>query len=157
MNVPAILSLAITSTIAGHSLVRRIQPGFNSVLALIDVGFPVGALLVSQLGRSYGWLSLHCFAGTVAFAFFCELYIFIFTLVIGSVSAAILLDTTSPEKIANSSQPPTDTMLRKRLNALRHIGVIASLGSSYYLTQRGRLLVSSARLLRRFFSHDRPV
>lgn len=149
------LLLAGAASLLIHSLARYRVSKVNSVLAFLFAGGASGITLILYLGITYGWFTLPVFAGGLLFALFCELYIFLFTLVIGSVSAALLIEISSnsvPHAEPQFLSPKT--MLAARLLALSRLGLILRKGDCCIITSKGRLLVRIGRSLRRFFGHD---
>ena len=84
----SVLMLAIA--VALHAVISRLWPKGNRVIQFLACGACAGALLVvtlytaSELGRLASTASL------ATYAFLCELYIFVFTLVTSSVSVSLL-------------------------------------------------------------------
>jgi hypothetical protein len=150
------LIMAIAATLALFGAMRRLKPNANSVLTFLMLGFPIGTALVIDLGISYGWLSLHLLAGAAAYAFSCELLIFLFTLVIGSVSVSLLLSVATGG-FKGGTQKPSEprTMLMQRLIALKNAGLIDERAGFYRGTSKGKRLVTVMNTLRHIFAHER--
>ncbi len=75
--------------IAGHAAVRRLAPSFNSLAAFILVGGAVGVAVTTIALLVWG-AAAESWAVAVAYAFACELYIFFFSIITGSISASLL-------------------------------------------------------------------
>ena len=85
--ITAIACLAVA--IAGHVALRHLAPSFSSLAAFMLVGGAVGVTLISITALVWG-VSVESWAAIVAYAFACELYVFLFSLISSSVSAALL-------------------------------------------------------------------
>jgi hypothetical protein len=119
------------------------------------VGGMVGCVMVACLTRTYG-LSVEFWAGMLVYAFACELYIFLGTLVDGSVSVSLLLAL----RRGSSSRAELDrlssgrAMVASRLEKLCASGLLGRAADSYSVTRRAHWLLLLFRALR-FFFHRR--
>lgn len=90
------------------------------------------------------------------YAFACELYVFLFTLTLGSVSAQLLVllaqSPRSPSAL-DASYSGRD-MTERRIERMACNGLIVARDGLIELTGRGRRLVGAFASLRRFFGHD---
>jgi hypothetical protein len=87
------------------------------------------------------------------YAFLCELYVFLFTLVANSVAVSLLMSISAgcgtPEAVELAYRP--DTMVRRRLGQLERSGLIDNTGGRLTLTAAGR------RLIRTFDTVTGPI
>jgi hypothetical protein len=142
--------------VAAHAVMCRWPVTANSVEKFLAIG-AVGGLLLGGHQLWWSGLAIDSWAAVLLYALACELYIFLFTLVLSSVSASILLalrtgSLTEPEieRATNSTH-----MVETRLDRLRATGLLGRGGAGAAVTDKGRLLLAGFRGLRRFFRHDR--
>lgn len=136
----------------GHAITTRVWPAGNRVTQFLGLGlacgipvvFPPEFLPMAPVAR---------LAGIAAYAFACELYIFLFTFVTSSVSVSLLVGEAE-EATAGVSLDP-DEMVRRRLQAMTEAGLLSRDQDRYHLTAKGHRIVAAFRVLRRFF-HDAP-
>ena len=125
------------------------------------IGFPVGLALSVLMGFEFGWFAPQTFAAVALFAFLCELYLFLFTLALASISANVLVTLREGAMSHKSIGELYDSrgMVVTRFNRLISSGLIqlSSLGveaEGYEITQRGKRLIDALNILRRVFKHD---
>ena len=155
----AFSSLAVTISL--HSCAARLYPLRNRVVMFMSIGLPIGLTLGILMGVKFGWFSPQTFGAIALFAFFCELYLFLFTLALASISANLLVTLRSGAMSHKSIDELYDSrgMVVTRFNRLISSGLIqlSSLGveaEGYEITQRGKRLISALNILRRVFKHD---
>lgn len=143
--------LALTA----HAVACRLPRPGNSVIRFLIVGCLTGIALIATLASHYG-LSIYCAAGVLIYAFLCELYIFLFTLAISSVSANLLLNLS----VRNMTQQEIDrryessVMVNQRIDRMVGTGLLEEGPKGAQLTLRGLRLFRMFDLARRFFRHD---
>jgi hypothetical protein len=144
MLAPTVLALLIA--IAGHAGLRRAAPRLGSVSGFVLVGCLVGAALGVTLFDHWGWRR-EAWAGLAAYAFACELYIFLFTLVSSSVSVAFLY------RLRSGGLPAADgkIMVERRLERMVSGGILEKTAAGYRHTARGARLLRTYRCFRTFF------
>ena len=152
---------ALIGTIALHAIAARLFSTKNRIVLFMAIGFPIGLALGMTMGSHFGWFATQTFAALALFAFLCELYLFLFTLALASISANLLvtlragaMDHESIEKLYDSRG-----MVVTRFNRLVSTGLIQlrSLGveaEGYEVTPRGERLLGILNTLRRIFKHD---
>jgi hypothetical protein len=147
MWAPSLLALLIA--IAGHAGLRRIAPGLGSVSAFLLAGCVVGAALAAALFERWG-LRMETWAALAAYAFACELYIFLFTLVGSSVSVAFLY------RLRSGAPPAADgrAMVTRRLQRMVTSGILEKTDTGYRHTTRGARLLRAYRYFRAFFRRE---
>jgi hypothetical protein len=148
-----ILSVAafITSVLI-HAVAMRIVERAGAVAAFVTIGGTVGMLLIVYCVTSYG-LTPAALATTLAYAFACELYIFLFTLVGNSVSFGLLT------RLARHPLKPADiaglyrmeAMIARRFEQLERGNLISAGPAGFRLTRRGEGLVQIFSLLHAVF------
>ncbi|MBY0527544.1 MAG: hypothetical protein K2R98_29375 [Gemmataceae bacterium] len=143
----------LAAAIVGHAIAMRLSGRGDSVTRFAMVGGFIG------LGLSVHALffdSLPCGgAALVVYAFACELYVFLFTLVGTSVSVGILLKLAngphSRSEIAALYDAPS--MVRGRVERMRAVGL---LGKDGFPSSQGKRLVALFLTLKRIFRHPIP-
>ena len=135
---------AFLTSVVGHALLRRVAPRAGSVSAFLLVGSVLGALLAFELLRQWG-AALETVAGLASYAFACELYIFLFSSVSSSLSAAFLY------RLRSGTLPPDSTMVERRLARMVSSGILEKTAAGYRPTARGAKLLRAYRYCRRFF------
>jgi hypothetical protein len=141
--------------LGAHAVVARVRPAGGRVPQFVAVGGLGGILLTLHLlaGSNVHWTG--SLAGILAYAFACELYIFLFTFVISSVSVALLVTRGRPVTAEKSAQPLNATgMVEQRLRMLTQRGLLDAQEGRYRLNDRSRFMVGIYRRLRQFFCHD---
>jgi hypothetical protein len=157
MTFVSALLIAIIGAMALHCFARYCFSRLNSVVAFLLAGCISGIMLIFFLERTYGWFSLPVFAGAMVFSFFCEFYIFLFTMVISSVSAALLISAGSGSLQSRQTQMLSPrAMLDARLATLSRLGLIWIVGDFCEITPKGRRLVQIIGELRQIFAHSGP-
>jgi hypothetical protein len=141
-----------------HAVVGRIRPGGNRVAQFLAAGGIGGVALVIHLWASSGITPAAKWAGVIAYAFACELWIFLFTFVTSSVSVGLLLSklATSPGRGPASPSLASADMVSQRLQNLTEAGLLRQHAEGFSLTSGAHRLVAIHRRLRHFFRHGSP-
>jgi hypothetical protein len=148
---------ALIAAVTGQFLVARFQIMRGFVARFLLVGGTVGCVIAACLTWTYG-LRVEFWAGMLVYAFACELYIFLGTLVDSSVSVSLLLRL----RHGSSSRAELDrvssgrAMVASRLEKLYGNGLLGRAGDGYTVTRRARWLLRLFRALR-FFFHRRVL
>jgi hypothetical protein len=154
------LSYAVTSfflVVIIHMICARVFSSVNRVksfvaaAALIGCGLAVVALCRTSLDIAISSL--------VLYAFLCELYLFAFTLALGSISANLLVRLrrgSLPLRRLNEHYSG-ELMTTIRLERLCQSGLLEGDSDGWILTPRGRRLAKVFAKLRRFFRHGHPA
>lgn len=138
-----------------NSFAARFRFHDNAVVRFAAIGCGVGFILSAGLWPAYG-VSMEIAAAILLFAFFCELYIFLFTLVLSSVSVNIMLRL----RRGSISEPMLDeiysgkAMIALRIDRLLQSGLLREVDSLIEATERGRRLASLFNRFRRLFGHS---
>jgi hypothetical protein len=139
-----------------HAVVVRLSLRGDAVTKFVAAGGVAGVGLLALL-LLLDAPALIAVAAVVAFAFTCELYIFLFTLVGQSVSVRILLELRAGElrrEEIDALYDPRD-MVQGRIARMRATGLLEPGG--FRVTPRGQRLVRIFLGLKRFFGHPLPV
>ena len=88
------------------------------------------------------------------FLFACELYTFLFTLTIGSISANLLLTLDNPV-LENELEMRYDDigMIDRRITRLINAGLAKETDDQIIATNKGRYLIKTLGFLKRLFMH----
>lgn len=144
-----------TAAAAVHAIFVRLPLKGDSVSKFVLVGgaFGVGLALHVLISFASPLLGI---AALVGYAFACELYLFLFTLVGTSVSVRILLTlrdrAMTPDEI--HALYANDNMVNGRIARLRSVGLLKPDDCP---SPRGRRLVAAFLALKRFFGHPLPA
>jgi hypothetical protein len=155
--VGALLGLMIA--VGGHAGLCRMSIPLNGVTRFLVTGGVVGACLVWWLVNRYGAIAPQTWAAASLYAFGCELYVFLFTFAMSSVTANLLnnlsrcdMTDTEIEKLYDSRH-----MVATRLDRLVAVGLIEERPTGLRLTTEGERMVRTFRRLRDFFRHPQPT
>jgi DNA-binding HxlR family transcriptional regulator len=142
------------AAVGAHAVACRLPLSGTSFGKFLGVGGALGLGLAGHLAAVYG-APVESLAALLVYAFVCELYIFMFTLVISSVSASILvtLDGSSLTEEEIGERLGGEAMLSLRIERLRAAGLLEATVTGYRVTDKGRRLLGAWRSLRRFFRH----
>ena len=152
--------LGLIFTVLFHSIYTRVLPQRNRVLSFLKIGILVGFTISIVNSINYGFFSIPQFASVISYAFACELYIFLFTFSLASISANILVtmrlgpsDVEEIESLYDSKE-----MVSKRFNRLISSGLLKPIDSQsnqalYQITPRGSRFVRIINFLRLVFNH----
>jgi hypothetical protein len=141
-------ALMLAIAIALHAVISRVRPKANRVIQFLACGACAGVLLIVKLNAAPELGRLASTASLATYAFLCELYIFVFTLVTSSVSVSLLFGG------AAQSLAPAGNMVVERVERMVGAGLLAKEGGSLRLTDKGRGLVRVLGAARRIFHGD---
>jgi hypothetical protein len=150
-----ICGAAFGATLIGHALVCRLSLKLNRVGSFVMVASVMALFMVTALARRYEVLSVESLAALLMFAFACELYVFLFTMTISSISANALVRLAHRPMAIEEAMSAYDSsnMVRMRLERLiggSFIRVVAP-GSRLLLSPKGVRLTKAFSGLRRLF------
>jgi hypothetical protein len=145
--------VAFFAATVAHCVFTRLPGPLNSVSRFLVVGGLVGLALIGMLWRLQV-PTISAVAGILLYAFLCELYIFMFTFVIGSLSVGILMELLTTGAALRPDPEAGSEMTRRRLVTLERNGFLANIRGALVLTRKGRTTVFLYRSLRAFFRHD---
>ncbi|TKS58084.1 MAG: hypothetical protein EWM73_03641 [Nitrospira sp.] len=138
-----------------HGLAMRAPLQLDSVRRFMLIGVPLGVALVTVSLARFG-PTLPGIAAILLYALLCELYIFLFTLVLSSVSATmlIMLRRGPVQASALASVYDPQEMVQLRLDRLLRNGFVARASGRFSVTEKGERLHRIFTGLRRFFGHE---
>jgi hypothetical protein len=141
------------ATVLSHGILGWLGFPRNSVFRYISV-WVIGALFLFAWFRSQEVSDFERLASFALFAWLGELYVFLFTFVISSISAAILMEPDCARaEFADFGQKDPKKTMEKRMAGLIRLGWIRSDPEKLEPTVQGRLLIRAYRSLRWLFCH----
>jgi hypothetical protein len=139
---------AFVASVLVHAVVVRLIGRAGAVPAFVAIGGAIGAALIAYCARRYG-LTPPSLAATLTYAFACELYMFLFTLVGNSVSFGLLTQLArrplTSTDIAGFYR--TEAMIGRRFEQLEGSDLITAGPAGFTLTTRGKSVVRIFSLL----------
>jgi hypothetical protein len=155
--VGALLGLAIA--VVGHAVLGRVPVPLSVVTRFLITGGLVGACLVWWLLSWYGVTAPQTWAGVLVYAFGCELYVFLFTLAMSSVTANLLTNLLRRSMTEMEIEQLYDSrdMVAARLDRLVAAGVLKEHPDGLRPTTEGMRMVRTFRQLRGLFRHSQPT
>jgi hypothetical protein len=155
--VGAVLGLMIA--VVGHAGLCRASIPLDGVTRFLIAGGVVGVCLVWWLFNRYGATAPQTWAGAMVYALCCELYIFLFTFALTSITANLVgklsrcdLTDTDIEQLYDSRH-----MVATRLDRLIAIGLVVERPAGLQLTRKGARMARTLSRLRGFFRHPKPT
>lgn len=144
----------LMGAVAAHSFLGRLARAGTGVGRFLMVATPLGLALFVHAASRDG-LGPTTVAALVVYAFACELYVFLFTLVASSVSASLLMALASGGLTRREISALCDEegMVRMRLERLVRGGLLRAAPAGYAPTRAARVMLAGFRMLRRFFRH----
>lgn len=147
--------LLFLAAVALHAAAGRLPLIANSVLRFLAVGGAVGLVLLGWLAGRYGPLSVELLSGLFVYGFASELYIFLFTMTLSSISANLLF------RLSRQALLPDDVaqlysgrqMAEARIERMIASKLLAPRSGGLALTAAGARTVASYERLRRLFKH----
>jgi hypothetical protein len=154
--VGALLGLIIAAV--GHAVICRAPMPLNVVTRFLLIGGLVGICLVWWLLNGWGATAPQTWAGAMVYAFCCELYIFLFTFAMSSITANLLANLSRSEMSDADIEQLYDSrhMVATRLDRLVAVGLVDEGPSGLQLTTAGARMVRAFDRLRSLFRHPQP-
>jgi hypothetical protein len=151
--------LGLVIAVGAHAGLCRAAMPLNAVTRFLIPGTLVGACLAWWLLDRYGATAPQAWAGALIYAFGCELYVFLFTLAISSVSANLLTNLLQQDMTDQDVERVYDSrqMVAARLDRLIATGLLDESPSGLRLTTDGARIVCTFHRLRSFFRHPLPT
>jgi hypothetical protein len=147
--------VAFVVSVIVHLCANRLWPRQNHVFTFLIPGLVVGVILLLILLKTRS--KLDALEASLIYAFACELYIFLFTFVVTSISVAILVwlkeDGRLPESRIDAAQDHGD-FVGGRINRMIESGIFRKKDEQLDLTAKGTILLVAYKGLRRFFGHQ---
>ena len=144
--------LFLVATLLLHGAICRLVPERNRVIVFVLTGGVLGISLVVTL-HLYFERASQVLAGTVMYAFCCEMYIFLFASTLTSISANLLLRLSERSMTYEEVTRVYDSaeMVKQRVERMLATDLVLSTECGSVLTHKGRLLLGLLQGLRRFF------
>lgn len=138
-----------------HGLAMRAPLRLDSVRRFLLIGMPLAVALVAVSLARFG-PTIPGVAAILLYALMCELYIFLFTLVLSSVSATmlIMLQRGPVQASALASVYEPREMVKVRLDRLLKHGFVERASGRISVTEKGARLHRIFSGVRRFFGHE---
>jgi hypothetical protein len=158
LSLFAALGCFITA-VAAHAVICRAPISTNIVFRFILVGGFLGIGLVWWLQSRYGVAKPQFWCGVFVYGLCCELYVFLFTLAMGSISANLLVDLSRQAMTTFEIDQLYDsrTMVSSRVDRLVAVGLFNVASRGLELTRKGERTVLIFGRLRGFFRHQPPT
>lgn len=141
-----------------HAIWVRLPFGRHRVHKFVVAGVLLGATLLWSVLWTNG-LSTAAVAAIISYAFICELYLFLFTLVGSSISVRLLLKLRDgplgPEAVDEIND--CAGMVERRMEQLVAVGLLTRGPEDYQVSGSGRKLVAVFRVMQQFFRHAKAV
>jgi hypothetical protein len=147
--------LVFVASMLGHAAVCRMPSTVNAVFRFIFVASVLGIALSLWLYMTFGFSSPQLWSGLLSYALFCELYVFLFTLAKGSISANLLVNLSQCHIMDADIDHLYDSgsMVAARIDRMVALGLLEEACGVLVLTNRGSRLIRAFGRLRAFFHH----
>ena len=149
-------TIALLFTVIVHSVLCRFYMQINRVIKFVLIFIPIWICLLWLLSNKYGIFSLETFAGILTYSFLCELYVFLFTMILSSISANILhqllkvkMPITTLINMYNSKD-----MVQNRITRLIETGLLNEKENRYLITPKAKHLLKVFNYAKKIFKHD---
>jgi len=136
-----------------HAAACRLQLSADRVIRFLLVGGAMGLVLLLLMAHRHGLYALETVAALLLYGFLCELYLFLFTMTLSSISANLLVRLRSGDMTLPEIEQRYDSrkMVRDRLDRLEGTGFLRYDGGRILIAEKGARFLSVFRFLRRFF------
>jgi hypothetical protein len=133
---------AFVTSVLVHAIVMRFVERAGTVAIFVAIGGMAGGALIGYCLQSYGFTPA-TLAAILTYAFACELYIFLFTLVGNSVSFGLLtkLESHPLDAAAIARFYRAEAMIGRRFEQLERSDFISTGPAGLTLTVRGKRAV----------------
>lgn len=149
----ALVTGSFVAALLLHGIACRLPVRVDRVSRFLLAGGLAGAALLWAASARYGLASLETAGAALVYGFLCELYIFLFTMTISSISSNVLVRLASQDMSIEEIAQRYDSrqMVRQRLERLAAADLLSRVGSTLTLTPKGRRFVRVFQALRGFF------
>lgn len=139
--------------VLGQTLILRLRAIRNGMVAFLMAGVPSGLAVMALLFPRYP--EAYAVAGTLLYAFLCELWMFAFSSTFSSVAATLLLYLYSQPMGQAEIDRFYDNrvLIKRRIGWLIHIGAVRQAEGGLFPTAAGRRLAAVFDAFRGFFGH----
>ena len=143
---------AFVTSVLVHAILVRLVERAGTVAIFVAIGGATGGALIGYCLQSYGFTPA-TLAATLTYAFACEFYIFLFTLVGNSVSFGLLtkLEHQPLKPAAIASFYRAEAMIGRRFEQLERSNFISTGPAGLRLTARGKKAVRTFTFLHGMF------
>ena len=149
LTVGAFVLALVGQAVLVHQFKRR-----HAIVALVGIGVPIGLGLVALLFANYS--IDRSIAGTLLYAFACEVWMFILSVTFSSFAAKLMLLLRQRPLTLVEIDRLSDhrTIIQDRMNWLADIGAAIKQDGLLVPTGGGRRLTAAFAACRSFFGHD---
>ncbi|WP_454645548.1 hypothetical protein [Bradyrhizobium liaoningense] len=150
--------IVFASAMVAHAIICRLPVGLNIVFRFVIVGGILGLVWTWWLYDNFG-LAPPFWAGVLVYGLYCELYVFLFTFAMSSISANLLVSLSRRAMTAAEIEQLYDSraMVSSRIDRLVAVGLFDETPAGLELTAKGVRTVRTFGRLRAFFRHPPPV
>lgn len=156
--MPLFFAIAILITaIAAHALICRLPVRGSAVTRFMFVGGSLALVLATVLIEDRG-LTHETLSALLLYGFACEMYIFLFTMAMSSISANLILNLARRKltQVEIDHMYDSERMVKQRLDRLVSTGLLQTAPEGLRLTAKGASLVRVFELLHKFFRQSPP-
>ena len=149
--------VAFAACVALHAIAVRIFPRLNRPVSFLLIGSPVGLAMLVAVASRYGVTTTQLVGALVTYAFVCELYLFLFSSALTSISMNLLVRLLSrPLSDAEIAEIyDSRRMVARRIERLVATGLLRTPECGrYQVSARGEKLLCMLGALTRFFRND---
>ena len=142
-------------TVIAHAILVRTFPSAGKLALFIISGFLLGLLLITVITTKYSFFSIQLFSAVITYSFLCELYIFLFSSLLSSISMNILsmLYAHRKESIDITKIYTGEKMVSNRLARLTKLGMLTEEKQNYLITEKGIGFLHSMQKLQSYFKN----
>ncbi len=135
-----------------HAVLCRLSLPFGTVARFFIAGSGVGISLSCFVCASHGIYSVETFSALSAYGFLCELYLFLSTLAMASISSNLLIRLKGNRLQEQDliAMYDADRMVAVRIERLLAAGLLAEDSGRLHLTRAGTRIVTGFQRLRAF-------
>jgi hypothetical protein len=150
--------IVFAGAMVAHAIICRLPVGLNIVFRFVIVGGVLGLVWTWWLYGNFG-LAPGFWAGVLVYGLCCELYVFLFTLAMSSISANLLVSLSRRAMTAAEIEQLYDSraMVSSRIDRLVAVGLFDETAAGLKLTTKGARTVRTFGRLSAFFRHPPPV
>jgi len=147
--------IAFITTIAIHSVFCRYFILFDRVIKFIAVFIPIWICLATVLASKYGLFTLPTFTGILTYSFLCELYVFLFTMILSSISTNILYRLSNGQLSLDKAidMYSSSDMVENRITRLIESGFLTKTGDKLLPTPKAVKLMYLFIVAKKIFKH----
>lgn len=149
--------VTFAACVALHAITVRVFPGANRPLSFLFVGSLAGLAMLAAVASRYGVITTQMFGATVTYAFVCEIYLFLFSSALTSISMNLLVRLLSrPLSDAEIAEIYNGRrMVARRIERLIATGLLRTPERGCYeVTARGEKLLRVFGSIARFLRND---